>query len=164
MEVKQAVETAVQVFIANPDCDYVELTDALERAGLTAEMASRMVEFLPLAFGREFLGEGGPQFPPDYTRRDREGRERFRGLLQDEPVYREALAIMPLVAAQGKDALWSILGRSSEMDAVNQALHKGSELRNLLVSPPILIWEAGIAGNCFSAARRTCQILVAFRK
>lgn len=152
MEVKSAVKIAIEVYIANPDCDNETLEVALLQAGLFPDMARRMTEFLPLPFGREILSGDGVQFQPDYLRLDDQGRERFRGLLIDEPIYREALALVPAVAAQGRTVLSAFVGRSAEMDAINQALHSGSQLADLMMSSPIFAWEEGVPETAPQAA------------
>lgn len=144
MEVKEAVQRAIDVYVANPKCGFDVLHTALTQAGLSADLAQRVNEFLPLPFGRAIFRDNDVQFQPYYVRVDDQGRERFRGLLLDEPVYREALAAVPAVTAQGKDAFFVIQGRSSEFSAINQALHGGSQLGSLAALPPAMLWEEGM--------------------
>ena len=152
MEVKDAVKIAIEVYVANPHCNNEMLEAALLQAGLSPDMARRMTEFLPLPFGREILSGDGVRFQPDYFRLDDQGRERFHGLLMDEPIYREVLALVPAVAAQGRTILSAFVGRSAEIDAINQALHSGSQLADLLMSSPIFAWEEGMPETDTQAA------------
>ena len=144
MEAEEAVQRAIEVYIANPTCGFEELFTALQQAGLSADLAQRVNEFLPLPFGRAIFRSNDVQFQPYYIRVDDQGRERFRGLLLDEPVYREALAAVPKIAARKDDAFFVIQCRSSEFSAINQALHAGSHLGSLAAMPPTMLWEEGM--------------------
>jgi hypothetical protein len=101
---------------------------------LTWEIA----DFVPIALARSFLEGKDFQLHDHYVRIDSQGRLRVYRKLLDEVVYRTALECIPDVIALGKDVLLKIAKRSCEFQAVNAALHSGSELKNLEAAPPIL--------------------------
>lgn len=144
MEAGEAVRRAAEVLAANTECDIFGVIAALEWDGFPADTAMDVAAFLPLAAGRAFLEGAGPRFPDFYIRVDDEGRERSRRPLLDEPLYRAALALVPVVAAQGEAALMAVLVHSAEFQAINEALHAGSQPEELLAAPPALPWAEGM--------------------
>jgi hypothetical protein len=143
-EIREAIRTAVRVFATSTDSDNRRVLDALEREGLVDEMARSLVEFVPLAFGRAFLEGTGVIIRDDYIRIDAQGRTRFCGKLLDEPIYKESLAIVPEVAAQGKEALLAIVWRSPESRAANEMFNAGRRPGDLYCCSPVLFWREGM--------------------
>jgi hypothetical protein len=155
MDTKDAVRRAVRAFAANIDGDVRGVTAALEQDGFSKETAADLAAFVPLAVGRAFLGRIGVGIMRDeYSRIDAQGQERFRGKLLDEPIYREALAAFSEVAAQGEEILKTVLGRSPEFWAVNEAFHAGSRPEALYLSRPVLVWREGMPESPISPQER----------
>jgi Uncharacterized protein conserved in bacteria (DUF2330) len=143
MTPNEAVERAVPIFAKYPVIGFAELREMLRHeGGLAHEDIDQILEFVPLAFGRGFLGDSGVSFADEYVRTDVEGRERMRKKLADEPYFREAAMYAPLVMMKmGQEAFSAVALRSSEVRAINEALHAGSALSDLVASPPVLYWK-----------------------
>jgi hypothetical protein len=104
--------------------------DVLARFGAAAWPA---IDWLPLAFGRVLLDRLGVAAAPIAVV---DGEER---VLVDDPVYRACAAHARVVGDAGPAELFRALAmRSSEVDAVNQALHAGAQPGDLELSPPVL--------------------------
>ncbi|HEY6794503.1 MAG TPA: hypothetical protein VI248_07455 [Kineosporiaceae bacterium] len=125
---EEAVEVGVAAYLQGDtprsEADiFAELVDG----GMALWVAVRLVTFLPLAFGRRLLQEA--TLSDSFV--DPDGRH----LLADDPVY-------PCVAARAERAdeteLRRIGFRSSEIDAVRQALDDGSRLEDLVMGPMAL--------------------------
>ena len=144
MDTSEAIRRAIHIFAANTTCEIEDVKEALRQNGFSAEMASAVITFMPLAVGRVLLGRMGVKLPDEYIRADAQGRERFRGALLDEPVFRETLALVPEVLAQGEEVVQSIMVRSPEVLAVNQALQSGSRPEDLMAGRPVLGWDEGM--------------------
>ncbi len=116
----------------------------LLRAGLSKEQAHDAIRFMPLAFGRDVLAGIGVDFSDTYIRIvDSQQEERA---LNDEPFYREALALAPVVATEvGFDVFNSLAMQSSEFQALNSALNAGAEVENLVASPPVVMCDYAAA-------------------
>ena len=134
------VTRTIAVLVQNPDAGFDALREALQREGLSPAETERALEFIPLAFGRNFLGGMGMQFPDTYRRVDARGREVLRKKLVFEPLFMDASMRAPLVLMQqGQDAYTAVVLRSSEVRAVNQALHAGSDPKDLVAAEPVLM-------------------------
>jgi hypothetical protein len=123
-----AAEIGVAAFMAGDSAPSDEVVVAdLERSGVEPWLARRLNVFLPLAFGRRLL-DG---MPLSDTFVDENGARRF----DDDPVY-------PWVAARAMQAdraeVERIGLRSSEVNAVNQALNAGYALESMALGPAAL--------------------------
>lgn len=114
------VRWTLAAFHANPDVGDGELVQILEDAGLPH--AARAVMMLPLAYGRRIL-DGLVTVKPTYFDGDREL------VLADDPIFAAAERLARTEASRAD--LDRIGLRSSEVDAVNQALHRGSKPEDL---------------------------------
>lgn len=113
----------------------------LLRAGLSKEQAHDAIRFIPLAFGREVLTGVGVEFSDTYVRLV--GSQQDERALNDEPFFREALALAPVVAAEaGFDVFNAIAMQSSEFQALNSALNAGAQVENLVASPPVVMCDS----------------------
>jgi hypothetical protein len=123
-----AAEIGVAAFMAGDSAPSDEVVVAdLERGGVEPWLARRLNLFLPLAFGRRVLD--GVAVSDTFV--DERGSHR----LSDDPVYpwlaeRAAMADRAEIERIGL--------RSSELSAVNQALHAGSRLEDLVLGPVAL--------------------------
>jgi hypothetical protein len=121
------VRWTLSAFHANPDLGDGELVEILEDAGLPH--AARAVLMVPLAYGRRIL-DGLVAVTPTYFDGDREL------VLADDPIFAAADRLARTEAT--REDLDRVGLRSSEVDAVNQALHRGSKPEDLELSPPMM--------------------------
>lgn len=129
------VRWMLAAFDANPEATDDELADMLAEAELPN--AVRAVLMLPLAYGRRIL-DGLVTVSPTYFDGDREL------VLADDPLFAAAAHLAQTEATRAD--LERVGRRSSEVDAVNQALHAGSEPADLVLSPPMMtIRERAVA-------------------
>lgn len=132
---------AIPVFVRNAEFNLDTVRIGLITSRIPGAAIEPIVEFLPLAFGRDLMGAMGVPFPDEYVRVDGEGRERLRAKLADEPWFVESQKLAPAVMTEmGSDAFMAVAGRSAELDAVNQALHAGSQPGDLVFAPPVMKW------------------------
>jgi hypothetical protein len=142
MDAAAALQRAIPVFIKNAPFELITVRVGLTVALIPGRLVEELVEFVPLAFGRSLMDGMGIAFDDEYVRIDAEGHERLRRKLLDEPIYRQALRIAPQVlATEGQEAFLSIAGRSAEFQAVNEALHAGSNPEDLQASAPVMQWS-----------------------
>jgi hypothetical protein len=124
-----AVEVGIAAFCAGeePPSDD-EVWGRLTGAGVEPWLAERLLIFLPMAYTRRLL--------PDVSYPDGLVAPGGRVSLSAEPVFVAALG-----RAQQADRgeVGRIAVRSSEFNAINHALHGGSELSDLQLSEPALV-------------------------
>jgi len=137
------ITQASEILRTHTDSSDGQLITTLLEAGFDQALATRLVEFIPLAYSRVWLADSGVQFEDYYLRVSADGKTYTEHNLEDEPVYREAVAAAQseIAAGSGFDELLPIVGRSSEFKAINSALHGGSRLEDLELSAPVLLWE-----------------------
>src|ERR1043165_5468163 len=113
MNPTEAIRRALPTMTKYPDGDPGITIAFLVRDGIPKGDAARVLEFLPLAFGRVVLEGSGGTFEDYYVRVDGDGpggtcedyhapvggdgQERPRGNLADEPFYTASLSAAPMV-------------------------------------------------------------------
>jgi hypothetical protein len=138
MNVRDAILRAVPVFAAHgggPD----ELRAELVRAGLSAGLAAEVVEFLPLAVARAVLNGMGVRFADHYVRQTAQGHVIGQKRLDEEPVYREGLAMADEIGRMGDAALTAVMSLSPEYQAISKALNSGSRPEDMTCAPPTML-------------------------
>jgi hypothetical protein len=139
---RELLQWAVAGYLSNPDAGHDELVD-LVATGFPRPLADRAVAWLPIAFGRSIL----------------------RGLVElpvvSDPMF---VAAEALAADADGDAIRRIGLCSAEVNAVNAALHAGSNPADLVLSPPVLSFDtpepaAGATGT--EAAGILAELLAA---
>ena len=172
MDIRQAIRSALPNLETMANLGFVEgtervvMTTAVEKSnpGISHRLASDIADFLPIAFGRWVLRDNPLRFDEHYLRIDSAGRARVYCRLDDEPAYREAVAIIPEAAAMDLGAIASLITRdaeardilqadaqragenvvkklaraSAEYQMIDAALRRGSRPENLDLSPPII--------------------------
>lgn len=141
MDPETTIERALPAFSAARNGEWEDLESALASAGIPAALADDVLTLVPLAFGRALMGGMGIGFSPEYSVADSAGNVRPGGRLADHPLYAAAAARAREIFASTENrdtgvaaAMWS-----SELSAVNQALHAGSNPADLVTSPPVLM-------------------------
>jgi hypothetical protein len=142
MSDRSLILRAIPSFTSRSSLDSAGLRLALSiDADLTHAEAGAVLELVPLAFGRVLLDGMGIVFSDEYVRIDENGTERLRRKLGDEPLFREALELAPeVMATSGQDVFTAVAIRSSELQAVNNALNAGADPSGLMMSAPVMVW------------------------
>ena len=110
---------------------------ALEALGVGARRAALLYGFIVLAFGRPILESLGVAASDKFLLQGPDG-ERSEGLLMDEPIFVEALAVARSRNQLSREQLKAISMQSCEVDALNEALNAGHRPEDLKATPPVL--------------------------
>lgn len=143
MTVREAILLAVPVFAAHARGGPSDLRGELEQAGIPAQLAAEIVEFLPVALARAMLHGMGIRFADHYLRQTAQGRVIGQKLLADEPVYREGLVIADEISSMGEDLFMAVAGWSSEYRAISRAMNSGSQAEDLEFAPLVVLANDG---------------------
>ncbi|MFI7130852.1 DUF6348 family protein [Nonomuraea sp. NPDC050153] len=129
MGLDAAVEVGIAAFCAGeqPPGDE-EVWERLTGAGVEPWLAERLLIFLPMAYTRRLL--------PDVSYPDGLTTPGGRVSLSAEPVFMAALS---RAQRAGRDEVRRIAMRSGEFNAINNALHAGSQLSDLMLSETTLV-------------------------
>ncbi len=136
MTPREAILRAIPVFAAHLGRGPDELRAELNKAGLPVAVAAEVVEFLPIAVARAVLDGMGVRFADHYVRQTAQGQIIGHKRLDEEPVFREGLAMADEIGRMGDDALMAVVNYSSEFQAINKALNSGSQSHDLTCGPP----------------------------
>jgi len=141
--VNEAIARALTIFRESPDFDDESVYRALVDRGIERSLAARIVEFLPIAYCRVLLLNSGVQFSNTFVRAASPLKIQS---LSCEPVWIPFLAYAESEIRAGADrrAMLMVAGRSAEFQAINRMIDKGTELKNLVLTPISLMWpESG---------------------
>lgn len=143
MELPEAIKTAFAVFAEHQHSDDESLQQALVNAGISPGLATKLLEFMPLAFGRVFLDGMGIKFEDYYLRQNPRTKENQKKKLSDEVVYRESFEVASFLFTKkvAGEVFKAVAFRSSEFKGVNNAMNDGSQPENLVMSLPIMLWD-----------------------
>jgi hypothetical protein len=108
---------------------------------ISQQDAWRIVCFVPLAFNRTLMHSSGVAFSDEYIV-EVQGKTRVKKSLKNEIFFQETLNIALSQSSYCQEYWTNIISRSVELKAINQALHAGSNLEDLLLSSPILVLPA----------------------
>jgi hypothetical protein len=115
----------------------LEIVRALVAQGATAAHAEKLVDFVPIAFGRPVLERMGVRASDRGVFVEGNIERSFR--LLDDPLFADASALARDAYARGtvpSDLFQAIAMRGAELAAVSEALASGASTRNLTLSPP----------------------------
>jgi hypothetical protein len=117
-----------------------EVFSELVEAGVPEALADRAFKFTQIVAGRALLAGIGVRFSEGYFCFDRDGEVVESGRLADEPCF---AAASRLAERYGRTPGFLHLAMTSaDLNAVNQALHAGSQPAELTTSPAGLFLEA----------------------
>lgn len=113
----------------------------LINAGVEEALASRLVEFVPMAFGRALLEASGAQFPQTYQRYGRDGKIIPARALSSQPVWRAVVEYARRALERGLTVDEMLVAkRSAEYRLADELLTDGSRLEDLRFTAPLFGW------------------------
>ena len=147
-EIEAHIRRYVACQLSRPAAEDEEVIDALKGAGIPSRRAYELVLWVPMAFGRRVLEGPDLPLPETYLLVTPDFAAETRRFLRDEEVFVESRALIDRFLSEGmtNDQFLVIAGRSSEFNAVNEALHAGSEISNLVVSESVVCLSKRDAG------------------
>lgn len=142
METLEAIKIALPLFAEYKNSDWKALVQALENTDIPLSLTDRLLEFMPLAFGRVFMDEMGVEFKDYYIRYDANTKRQQQKKLNDSPIYKDCFEVASHIVSRNMagEAFTAVAFRSAELLAVNGLLNKGSKLNNVVLTPPYLQW------------------------
>jgi hypothetical protein len=135
------ISKAVATLRRSPSSGDAEIHRSLVAEGFEPALAARLVEFLPIAYCRVLFENSGVRFSDSFLRRPAVGESSER-LLSSDPVWGEVIAFARDEVERGvsRNDLLAVAGRGAEFDALNQMLNKGSNLRDIILTPMLFTW------------------------
>jgi hypothetical protein len=131
--IRDVVEQYARVVTNNPSVVDDEIEAALVSAGCSRVDTHMVIQLAPIAFGRLILDGLGCKIHPELIFFDTNGEVISRTRCVDDPVYVEVAQL----AAARPDLARAVATKSSELRAVSNALDAGSQVSDLVLSPPI---------------------------
>jgi len=134
---QDSIRKALLIFRASQDLQDEPLIEKLIAGGFEPTLATRLVEFLPIAYFRIMVEGSGAQFSEDFER-DLPGGTVVVHPFDSEPLWNDLLASARFERKSGVSAqdYLAIAARSAECDAANQALNAGNTIDALVFGRP----------------------------
>lgn len=139
MNIQKAFELLVAA-ASQPDTNENLIYESLRSAGIPSNQADKLYKFTQIAWGRVFLNGMEITFAKEYFCLDADGSVITSGQLDEEPHY--SFAVSNADRYVGSPAFKFMALTSSEVNAVNKALHSGSKPENLVTAPPVIFMVA----------------------
>jgi len=136
MDKGTAIHCAAPILAQYGHTDPAVLRLRLLGAGLSKAQAIAAARFIPLAFGRELLKGMGVTLTDYYVRSGAIDEERK---LDAEPIFTAASYLASIIAKESPEIFGAVAIQSSEVQAVNAALNAGSDAKDLIASPPVVV-------------------------
>ena len=141
------ISRAVALLRANPDASMEEVYKQLVKSGTKADLAARLIEFLPVVYGRIILSTIGVRLSDKFRRVLPDGTVSPERRLAEEPLWLAATQFARAEVNRGVSPreIELVGGCSCEIAAANQVLQKGGDPKNVICVPPLFCWpEAGL--------------------
>jgi hypothetical protein len=135
--IEKAAMTSAPLLASGATDEFI--IDVLGTAGYDRGVSEQVLAFLPLACGRIFLQGLGITFSDDYGAL--QNGETVMKPLAGNAVYQIVEAYVRRRHREGAPFFPKVAMRSSEVDAVNQALNAGANPADLVCGPPMLLRE-----------------------
>ncbi len=134
----EIITTAVQIFRKHPEEEDVDIYEHLLEAGINKHTAARLLEFLPLAYGRTMIARSGAKLCQTYHRMDEHGHLIERPL-ESQPLWHEVVAYAHAETRKGisRQDFLAIALHSAEVRTLNKALNEGAKATDVVFTQPI---------------------------
>jgi hypothetical protein len=137
---RKGVDAMVALLFGDPSAGDDAIVGHLTADGLSERQATRIVQFVPIAFTRFLYRSHGIRFAPNYVVLDAQSQPVAQRPIADEPAYREAWnhCVQAHGAGAGEDYFVAIAARSGGYQAIQELIQKGSNLRSVVTGPPCM--------------------------
>ncbi len=139
-----------------------EVYAAMAEAGVPDRLADRAYKLTQVAWGRALLAGMGVRFSPDYLWFDAAGRVVESGRLEEEACFVAATRLAKKY--RGSPGFKQLALTSADVNAVNNALHKGSKPEDMVMGPAGFFREAPTEAGMENARKVLEEHMRASRK
>ncbi len=139
-QMRAGVEKMVAFLQFMPAADDDAIEQILRQSGLSENQATKLIQFVPIAFTRFLFRDSGVQFAPNYVLVNDKMQPLGQHPIAEVVTYSEAWKFCEEAAAKGKgdDYFHPIAARSGGYGAIKQLVDQGSNLSGMITSPPIM--------------------------
>lgn len=135
------IRRTLEIMRASPTMTEQEISNCLVEEGVDQDIASCLVDYIPMAYTRIMYASVGLKFAQTYRRMDKKGRLLPERELVSEPLWNEVLAYAKSEMSKGisdRDLLAIVYG-DAEYKAITQALKDGTDLKGSASAPVIFL-------------------------
>ncbi|MCE7996658.1 MAG: hypothetical protein HEP71_32130 [Roseivirga sp.] len=131
------IALAVKVFETYPSQGQKGICDLIGKKTGRADLASDLYRFIPIAYGRLIVQE--VSYPDRYLVEKKGDIAEYAFSENTLYVQVEQYITRKIRKPPSQIDMLNVLNHSPEFDAINQALHAGSKLEDLVLSPPYFL-------------------------
>jgi hypothetical protein len=125
----------IEVVSTNSSWQDDHLEEELRKRGVEPNLAEELVAFVPMAFGREIVHQVGLKCHDNYVRHNLNDGSEQELPLNKEMVFAWAKAMIGEYRTAERNEVFKLIAcRSSELNAVNNALNSGMTVEGLQTS------------------------------
>jgi hypothetical protein len=136
---RRGVDAMVAFLRAHPAAADEAVAQHLTGSGLSEQQATKLIQFVPIAFTRFLYRASGVRFAPNYVVLGADGQPKAQRPIADEPAFREAWGHCEEAAGWPGDGYFlPIAARSGGYRALQDLVEKGSDLRDIVTGPPMM--------------------------
>ena len=134
-QAEQLVARVAETFSTGNEVSEDQISEALVSEGFPLDLTERAIAFVPIAFGRQYLGASSVRYQDRYTIRDIDSGRSFRGLLSEDSVFRLAWKLArQWHAARDRSEFVRVANHSVELAVILKLTREGSSLSNLALT------------------------------
>ncbi len=139
MNISFIIEQSFEIFLAHHHRADEPIYSSFKKKGWDEITCSKVLVFVPLAFCRLLLYSSGVSFSEYYINMQSDTKEKIK--LSSEPFFDTAFNIaISKSKIFNKDYFMAIAKRSSEFNVINRSLNQGSNLEDLILTPPVVFF------------------------
>ncbi|NNE65659.1 MAG: hypothetical protein HKN33_03760 [Pyrinomonadaceae bacterium] len=144
MNLEQSMDLALAVFTQYESSTWDALEKAMYDSGISKLNAERILEFMPLAFGRVMMRDSGVKFHDTYQRKKPGSSRSKKFSFADNEVFAASLKYAERQAnsRSGIERLTAVSARSPEMKTIQDLVNEGSDPKSIVLSSPVLGWTS----------------------
>jgi len=142
--VDPALRSGVDVMVAfvqtSPETDDDGMVRYLTERGVPEPQATKLVQFVPIAFTRFLYRSSGVKFAQNYVLLGSDGQPKSQHQVAEEPAFREAWEHCEDAAVRSVGEKYFVLvaARSGGYRALQDLLRQGSNLDGVITGPPMM--------------------------
>jgi hypothetical protein len=135
------IDSMVAFLRVDPTVDDDAIVRHLSGDGLSKDQATKLVQFVPIAFTRFLYRSKGIRFAPNYVVLGPDGQPATQRPVAEEPAFHEAWGHCEQAAASGEGDRYFILiaARSGGYRAIRDLVEKGLDLAGIVTGPPVMM-------------------------
>lgn len=143
MNLEQSLDLAIVIYTQYESSTWEALETAMHATKMPKRHAERILEFMPIAFGRVLMKDSGVEFQSSYERRKPGSTKGKEFSFAKNDTYKASLAYgqRQQQSSSGLPRINAVAVRSPEIKAIEEMVNSGVKPENIVLSNPVFGWS-----------------------